>query len=66
MAVRDGRRLRLRAKSAAPVTVLPVALELRAAGWVLICASGARHAGGDWGDLNISAHRFDPASPVPP
>lgn len=66
MAVRDGRRLRLRAKSAAPVTVHPVALELRAAGWVLVCASGARHDEADWGDINISARRFDPAAPVPP
>lgn len=66
MAVRDGRRVRLRAKSAAPVIVHPVALELRAAGWVLVCASGARHDEASWGDINISAHRFDPSAPFQP
>lgn len=59
MAIRHGHILRLRAKSATPVIVHPVALELRAAGWVLLCASGARHSEADWGDVNISARRFD-------
>jgi len=63
VAVRESRILRLRAKTAAPVIVHPVALEVRAAGWVLVCASGARHGEADWGDVNISARRFDLAKP---
>jgi len=65
LAVREGRVVRLRAKSGAPVTVHPVALELRPAGWRLHCSGGARHDESDWGDVNISARRFDPGAPVP-
>jgi predicted DNA-binding transcriptional regulator YafY len=58
LAVREGRIVRLRCKSPAPVLVHPVALELRAEGWVLVTAAGQRHAEADWGDIAISAHRF--------
>lgn len=63
-AVREGRIVRLRSRSTAPVAVHPVALELRSGGWVLVCASGARHHETEWGDINVSARRFGPEVPL--
>jgi predicted DNA-binding transcriptional regulator YafY len=60
-AIRDSRIIRLRAKSLTPQILLPVALELRPDGWVLISSTGQRVPEADWGDINISARRFGPA-----
>lgn len=61
LAVREGRIVRLRAQAAQPVLVHPVALELSPSGWVLVTATGARHAEAEWGAVNISARRFGAA-----
>lgn len=62
MAVRQGCVVRLQVRSATPVTVHPVALILDAVGWRLAdAATGREWPEADWGDINISAHRFDRA-----
>ena len=57
-AIRDGRMVRLQARSDAPVTVHPTAMILAPSGWTLVDASGARWPEADWGSVNISARRF--------
>lgn len=64
-AVREARIVRLQTQGATTL-VHPVALEIRPDGWVLICASGRRYDQSNWGRLNISARRFDPAATKPP
>ncbi len=59
-AVRDGRIVRIRAKSADARTVHPSALVCGAQGWSVVDARepDAPIPLADWGDLNISARRF--------
>ncbi|MFO0726645.1 MAG: HTH domain-containing protein [Myxococcota bacterium] len=59
-AIRQRRRVRLRARTAAPRLVHPVALSLGASGWALVDALDpeAPIVLDDWGDLNISALHF--------
>ena len=58
-AIRERSVVRLRAKSAAPFVVHPVALNLSPAGWLLGDArTGTEIAMEEWGDINISARRF--------
>lgn len=63
-AIRQGRRVKLRSRSAAPRTVHPVALILSAEGWALVDAlQPARPIPLDeWEDINISALRFTPTA----
>lgn len=63
-AIRQGRRVKLRSRSAAPRTVHPVALILSAEGWALVDAlQPARPIPLDeWEDINISALHFTPTA----
>jgi predicted DNA-binding transcriptional regulator YafY len=59
-AIRDGAVVRIKAKSRAPRTVHPVALQLAPDGWSLIDARDSQRPIRDVevGDINISARRF--------
>lgn len=62
-AVRDGRVVRLNARSGTPRKVHPVCLILGAAGWALVDGlTGLTISERDWGDINISAHLFRPVA----
>lgn len=59
-AIRQGRRVRIRSRSASPRTVHPVALILGADGWSLVDALQPEQPIPleEWEDINISALRF--------
>jgi len=60
-AMREGRVVRLRARSAAPLEIHPVRLALGPAGWSVTCArTGASHPLDQADDINISGLRFRP------
>ena len=63
-AVRQGCVVTLQAQGPSQVQVYPVALELQMPDWVLCCATGRRFLEPDWGDVNVSARRFDPHDPT--
>ncbi len=59
LAVQNRQLVRLRARSADPQIVHPLALVLSGSGWRLVDGmSGAEIAEADWGDINISARTF--------
>ncbi len=58
-AVRQGRIVRLQARTPTPITVHPIALHLSPDGWALEDARTGQHwPEASWGDVNISARLF--------
>lgn len=61
-AIRDSAITRIQARSRAPKTIHPIALQFGPFGWAVIDARNpdAPISNNDVGDINISAHRFSP------